>query len=34
MFINFTELVGIVGVYVDDFLEAGCKDDPIFSAAL
>ena len=31
---NGTELVGLIGVYVDDFLVAGCEDDPIFSAAL
>ena len=29
-----TELVGLIGVYVDDFLVAGCDDDPVFSAAL
>ena len=29
-----TELVGLIGVYVDDFLVAGCDDNPIFSAAL
>ena len=34
MFMNGTELVGLIGVYVDDFLVAGCNDDPIFSAAL
>ena len=34
MFMNDTELVGLIGVYVDDFLVAGCDDDPIFSAAL
>ena len=34
MFMNGTELVGLTGVYVDDFLFAGCDDDPIFSAAL
>ena len=25
---NGTELVGLIGVYVDDFLVAGCDDDP------
>ena len=34
MFMNGTELVGLIGVYVDDYLVAGCDDDPIFSAAL
>ena len=34
MFMNGTELVGLIGVYVDDFLVAGCDDDPVFSAAL
>ena len=34
MFMNGSELVGIVGVYVGDFLVAGCDGDPIFSAAL
>ena len=34
MFMNGTELVGLIGVYVDDFLVAGCDNDPIFSAAL
>ena len=33
MFMNGTELVGLIGVYVEDFLVAGC-DDSIFSAAL
>ena len=33
MFMNGTELVGLIGAYVDDFLVAGC-DDPIFSSAL
>ena len=33
MFMNDTELVGLIGVYVGDFLVAGCDDDPIFSAA-
>ena len=32
MFMNGTELVGLIGVYVDDFLVAGC--DNVFSAAL
>ena len=34
MFMNDTELVGDIGVYVDDFLVAGCDDAPIFSVAL
>ena len=34
MFMNGTELVGLIGVYVGDFLVAGCNDDPVFSAAL
>ena len=34
MFMNVTELVGLIGVYADDFLVAGCDDDPVFSAAL
>ena len=34
MLMNGTELVGLIGVYVDDFLVAGCDDDSIFSAAL
>ena len=34
MFMNCTELVGLIGVYEDDFLVAGCDDDPIISAAL
>ena len=34
MFMNGTELVGLIGVHVDDFLVAGCDDDPVFSAAL
>ena len=34
MFMNGTELVGLIGVYVDDFLVGGCDFDPIFSAAL
>ena len=34
MFINGAELVGLNGVDVDDFLVAGCDDDPVFSAAL
>ena len=34
MFMNGTELVGLIGVYVDDFLVAGCDEDPVFSAAL
>ena len=34
MFMNGTELVGLIGVYVDDFLVAGCDDVPVFSAAL
>ena len=33
MFMNGTELVGLIGVYVEDFL-VGCDDDPVFSAAL
>ena len=31
---NGTELAGLIEVYVDDFLVAGCDDDPVFSAAL
>ena len=31
---NGPELVGLIGVYVDDFLVAGSDDDPIFSSAL
>ena len=34
MFVNGTELVGLIGIYVDDFLVAGCDDDLVFSAAL
>ena len=34
MFKNGTELVGVIGVSVDDFLVAGCDDDPVFSDAL
>ena len=34
MFMNGTELVGLIGVHVDDFLVAGCDDDPVLSAAL
>ena len=34
MFMNGSELVGLIGVYVDDFLVAGSDDDPIFSDAL
>ena len=34
MFMNGTELVGLSGVYVDDFLVAGIDDHPVFSAAL
>ena len=34
MLMNGTELVGLIGVCVDDFLVAGCDDDPVFSAAL
>ena len=34
IFMNGTELVGLIGVYVNDFLVAGCDDDPVFSAAL
>ena len=34
MFMNGTELVGLIGVHVENFLVAGCDDDPIFSAAL
>ena len=33
-FMFMTELVGLIGVYVGDFLVAGCDDDPVFSAAL
>ena len=31
---NGTELAGLIEVYVDDFLVAGCDDNPVFSAAL
>ena len=34
MLMNGTELVGLIGAYVDDFLVAGGDDDLIFSAAL
>ena len=34
MFMYGTDLVGFIGVYVDDFLVAGCNDDPVFSDAL
>ena len=34
MFMNGTELVGLIGVQVVDLLVAGYDDDPIFSAAL
>ena len=34
MLMNGTELVGLIGVNVGDFLVAGGDDDPIFSAAL
>ena len=34
MFMNGSELVGLIGVYVDDFLVAGSDDDTIFSDAL
>ena len=34
MFMNGTELVGLIGVYVGDILVAGGDDDSIFSAAL
>ena len=34
MFMNGAELVGLIGVCVDDFLVNGCDDDPIFPAAL
>ena len=34
MFMIGTELVGLIGVYVDDILVAGGDDDSIFSAAL
>ena len=34
MFMKGTELVGLIGVSVDDFLVAGCDDEPTFSAAL
>ena len=34
MFMNGTELLGLIGVCVDDFLVFGCDDDPVFSAAL
>ena len=34
MFMKSTELVRLIGVYVDVFLVAGCDDDPVFSDAL
>ena len=34
MFMYSTELVGLIGVYVGDFLVTGRDNDPIFSAAL
>ena len=34
MFMSGTELVGLIGVHVGDFLVAGRDDDPIFSAVL
>ena len=34
MFMNGPELVGLIGVYVDNFLVAGSDDDPNFSSAL
>ena len=34
MFMNGTELVGLIGVYDNDFSVAGYDDDPVFSAAL
>ena len=34
MVMSGNELAGLIGVNVDDFLVAGCDDDPIFSAAL
>ena len=34
MFMNGTELVGLIGLYVGDFLVAGCDDVPVFSDAL
>ena len=34
MFMNGAELVGLIGVFVGDFLVAGCDDHLIFSAAL
>ena len=34
MFTNGTELVGLIGANVGDFLVAGCDDDLVFSAAL
>ena len=30
---NGIELLGLIGVYVHDFLMAGCDDDPNYSAA-
>ena len=33
MFMSGTELVGLIGVYVGDFLVAGCDDDLVFSDA-
>ena len=32
--LSCTELFGLIEVYVDDFLVAGCDDGPVFSAAL
>ena len=34
MFMNSTELVELIGVYVEDFLVAGCDDDPFFLSKL
>ena len=34
MFMNGAGPFGLIGVYVGDFLVAGCDDDPVFSAAL
>ena len=34
MFMNGSELVGLIGVHVVDVLVAGCDDDPVFSAVL
>ena len=34
MFMNGASLVGVIGVFVGDFMVAGCDDDPVFWKAL